>query len=523
VSAPGPGRTTRVLLADDSDGLRLLVRSWLSTVDDLEVVAEAANGAEAVALTDAHRPDVVVLDIAMPVMDGLEALTELHRRHPSLPVVMLSGFAERDVAEQAARRGAVAFLEKSGDLDPLVAAVRRAAAGALPTVLPPAVPAPRPVPAAEHVPEPVPAGPSWLARHWPDVAAVLLLVLLGLSRFLADDSTPTPLSFLVVVPVLVLAVRHGVRGGLLAAAGAGTAFSAWAASVGSYGLQDHLVRWLVLGAGAAVAGTACDRLRAASRAERRVAEAVVDSNRMLAQANEALARANDELERSNADLRQFGYVVSHDLAEPLRTVRAFAELLEQRCGDRLDDEGRQYLAFVTDAAGRLQALVRDLRDYTRTGSADLVLAPVALDDVLDDVRTGLRAALEQRGARLVAGPLPVVHGDRSMLGLVLQNLVVNGITFNRSPAPVVEVAAERVAGAWRLTVSDDGTGVDPADAERVFRLFTRLHTRDEHEGTGLGLAIVKRIVERHRGTVRLDPREGGGTVVTVVLPAEDAA
>ncbi|HWG93757.1 MAG TPA: ATP-binding protein, partial [Mycobacteriales bacterium] len=368
-----------------------------------------------------------------------------------------------------------------------------------------------------------PPGPSLLARTWPDVLAVGMLVALAVSRFLVDDPAPTPLSFLVVVPVLLLAVRHGLRGGLLAAAGVAAAFSAWAVSVGTYGPADHAVRWLVLGAAAAVAGTACDRLRQASLAERRVARAVVDSNRMLAEANEALARANEELERSNADLRQFGYVVSHDLAEPLRTVRAFAELLQQRCGDRLDDEGRQYLAFVSDGAGRLQALVRDLRDYTRTGSAELVLAPVALDDVLDDVRSGLAAALAQRGARLVAGPLPVVRGDRSMLGLVLQNLVVNGITFNRSAAPVVEVAAERDGRTWRLTVSDDGIGVDPADADRVFGLFARLHTRDEHEGTGLGLAIVKRIVERHRGTVGLAPREGGGTVVTVVLPAEEDA
>jgi two-component system, chemotaxis family, sensor kinase Cph1 len=178
---------------------------------------------------------------------------------------------------------------------------------------------------------------------------------------------------------------------------------------------------------------------------------------------------------------------------------------------------------VADGAGRLQALVRDLRDYTRTGSADLVLAPVALDDVLDDVRTLLRTALASRGAELRAGPLPVVRGDRTMLGLVLQNLVVNGITFNRSRTPVVEVAAHRDGAHWRITVADDGVGVDPADAERAFRLFTRLQAREEHDGTGLGLAIVKRIVERHRGTVRLDPREGGGTVVTVRLPAPDGA
>ena len=121
---------TRVLLADDSDGLRLVLRSVLAAADDLEVVAEARDGQEAVDLVETACPDVVVLDVAMPVVDGLQALSELRRRYPSLPVVMVSGFAEQDVALQAAARGAHALVDKTGDLDRLVEAVRSAAAGA---------------------------------------------------------------------------------------------------------------------------------------------------------------------------------------------------------------------------------------------------------------------------------------------------------------------------------------------------------------------------------------------------------
>lgn len=533
-----PTRVTRILLADDSDGLRLLVRSWLSTVDDLEVVAEASNGAEAVALTDAHRPDVVVLDVAMPVMDGLEALTELHRRFPSLPVVMLSGFAERDVADQAARRGAYAFVEKTGDLDPLVDVVRRAASGPLAVPVPrSAVPSPdrRAQPArAALVPEPSAEPPpegaepterdaaAWRARAraWLPTALALASFPLLLALRLQVEDTRAPVLLFLAVPVLVIGVRHGRTAGLVAGLGASGLYTAWASSVPDvhFGDLDHVARYAVFLTVGTVAGAASDRLRRASARQQQISDAVVASNRRLAEANERLSVLNAELKSSNADLRQFGYVASHDLAEPLRTMSSFAGLLERRCSDALDDDGRQYVRFINDGATRMQALISDLRDYTRTSSAEMVLLPVDLEDVARDVRAVLRGTLERRGAQLRTGPLPVVAGDRSMLGLVLQNLVANAVKFNASDQPVVEVSAELRGGAWHIDVADNGIGIDPAGAQRAFGLFTRLQPREAYDGTGLGLAIAKRIVERHRGTIGIAPREGGGTVVTMTLP-----
>jgi signal transduction histidine kinase/DNA-binding NarL/FixJ family response regulator len=543
VTGPVPvgTRATRVLLADDSDGLRLLVRSWLLTVEDLEVVAEASNGAEAVALTEAHRPDVVVLDVAMPVMDGLVALTELHRRFPTLPVVMLSGFAERDVAEQAARRGAYAFVEKSGDLDPLVEVVRRAASG------PATVPQPRE--GADAAPERAPrstAPPAGDALPALDeaaerddaadpargprtgrlvtAAAVLSFPALLLLRLQVEDPR-SPVLLLMTAPVLVLAIRHGLRGGLLGALAASAVFTAWAATVPdvAFGHLDHVARYVVFLLSGVVAGISRDRLARASQRERLAREAVVASNRRLAEANARLLRVNAELEASNDDLRQFGYVVSHDLAEPLRAMGSFADLLQRRYGPALDDTGRQYTRFIAEGAVRMQALIADLRDYTRAGQAELVGRPVDLADVLRDVRGALRASLEEHAAVIRQQSLPVVQGDRSMLAIVLQNLLANALTFNDSPVPVVEVRAEPAdaAGtAWRIEVRDNGIGIDPAATERVFGLFTRLHPREDYPGTGLGLAIAKRIVERHRGTIEIGPREdGGGTVARFTLPS----
>lgn len=256
---PSAGRRLRVLLADDSEGLRLLVRSWLSGEDDLEVVAEATDGAQAVALADAHRPDVVVLDVAMPVMDGLEALTELQRRFPGLPVVMHSGFAEGQVARQALARGARAFVEKSGDLDPLLTAIRAASAPA-PSDVPevpdvPELPAPRdpapvvvasppPDPQPDPRPEPQPDRPTTpapvaTARSLVVVAACLLALagLAGVGAALGARATPALV--LLVAPVAVLALRHGRWGGAAAAVAATAAAASWAVAepdVGAVGV-----------------------------------------------------------------------------------------------------------------------------------------------------------------------------------------------------------------------------------------------------------------------------------------------
>lgn len=525
MSAPGAGvrvvRTTRVLLADDSEGLRLLVRSWLSSTDDLEVVAEASNGAEAVALADAHRPDVVVLDVAMPVMDGLEALTEIHRRYPTLPVVMLSGFAEADVAAQASARGAVAFVEKSGDLDLLVQAVRRAARG--PALLPSPRPAAdlRPAEPADGTPPPPAPTPGPQGRAAAFVLLGLGAAVTALAVGLAvTDAARAPALALLVLPVLLVAVRRGVLAGLLAGgAGAVVALVAAAAADDPVPRVTTAVVALLPLAAAAVAGTAVERQRTPLRHQQALGEAVATSNRDLAAANEQLSDLNRRLAASNDDLRQFGYVVGHDLAEPLRTMRSFAGLLEERYGDALDDTGRTYARFVAEGAARLQTLVGDLRDYTRTGQADLQRGPVRLDDVLDDAVAGLGRTLEEQQAEVRRGPLDVVVGDRPMLGLVLQNVVANAVKFSGGDRPVVEVSARRRADRVELQVLDNGIGIDPDDAERVFGLFTRLHTREQYAGTGLGLAISRRIVERHDGSITIAPRSGGGSVVTIDLPA----
>ncbi len=232
-----------------------------------------------------------------------------------------------------------------------------------------------------------------------------------------------------------------------------------------------------------------------------------------------------ELRRSNAELEQFAYVASHDLQEPLRKVASFCQLLEKRYSDKLDDRGRQYIDFAVDGAKRLQILINDLLTFSRVGRASDVRGPMPLGRALDAAIAALGAAIEDADA-VIEPPehLPEVLGDPTLLAMVWQNLIANAIKF-RAPdrSPVVRIsAAQQPTGMWQFCVSDNGIGIAPEFAEKVFVIFQRLHGRDAYPGTGIGLALCKRIVEHHGGTISLDPSYSGGTRICFTLPGSDA-
>ncbi|MFN8051011.1 MAG: ATP-binding protein [Acidimicrobiales bacterium] len=234
-----------------------------------------------------------------------------------------------------------------------------------------------------------------------------------------------------------------------------------------------------------------------------------------------LDRRSQSLERSNRDLEQFAYVASHDLQEPLRKVASFCQLLEQRYGDELDDKGRLYISYAADGAKRMQALISDLLDFSRVGRSTAGFVPCDLGQVVAEVVDGYSGPIEATGATVIAGDLPTVAGDRSLLTALFGNLVANALKY-RSPdvAPVVRIAAEQRGDMWEFSVTDNGIGIEENFRERVFVIFQRLHGRDAYEGTGIGLALCKKIVEFHGGEIWVD--EGppdGGTVVRWTLPA----
>jgi len=223
-----------------------------------------------------------------------------------------------------------------------------------------------------------------------------------------------------------------------------------------------------------------------------------------------------ELAASNERLEQFAYAASHDLQEPLRMVSSYLSLIEDRYADALDEDGREFLAYAVDGADRMQEMIDALLEYSRV-DRDTEFERVDLDEVFADVCRDFERKIEETDATVVAESLPVVAGDEDQLRQVFGNLVSNAIEYSDG-APTVRVSAERDDDAWVVAVSDDGIGIDPEHADRIFEVFQRLHTHDEHSGTGVGLALVQRIVERHGGDVWVESTPGEGATFYFSIP-----
>jgi signal transduction histidine kinase len=233
-----------------------------------------------------------------------------------------------------------------------------------------------------------------------------------------------------------------------------------------------------------------------------------------------------ELSRSNAELEQFAYIASHDLQEPLRKVASFCQLLQQRYGDKLDDRARQYIDFAVDGAKRMQILINDLLAFSRVGRMSDVHVLVPLGQALDGAIAALAAKIEECGATIERPEqLPEVLGDPTLLTMLWQNLLGNALKFQvAGRAPVVRITVSaRPDGPWSLCVEDNGIGIAPEFAEKIFVIFQRLHGRDSYPGTGIGLAICKRIVEYHGGEIALDTSYAEGARFCFTLPRTEPA
>jgi signal transduction histidine kinase len=227
-----------------------------------------------------------------------------------------------------------------------------------------------------------------------------------------------------------------------------------------------------------------------------------------------------ELLRSNAELEQFAYVASHDLQEPLRKVASFNQLLADRYRDSLDDRAKQYIDFSVDGAKRMQALINDLLAFSRVGRLRGESQFVPASELVETAKANLAESIAESGASVTHGPLPTVFGDPVLLATALQNLVGNAIKFRRpGVTPKVRITAADEGDEWVFTCEDNGIGVEPEYADRIFTIFQRLHSRDAYPGTGIGLAMVRKIIEYHGGRVWLDTVSAGpGSKFRFTLP-----
>ena len=236
------------------------------------------------------------------------------------------------------------------------------------------------------------------------------------------------------------------------------------------------------------------------------------------EANAVLQAHATELQRSNAELEQFAYVASHDLQEPLRKVASFSQLLQRRYAGKLDARADQYIEFAVDGAKRMQALINDLLAYSRVGRSDREPALVSSDAALTQARANLAEQIEETGATIETGHLPLVLAELPLLIAVFQNLLSNALKFSGGKPPRVVITVRRDEPFWLFSFSDNGIGIDPEYAERIFVIFQRLHERTAYTGTGIGLAMTRKIIEDFGGRIWLDTTVTEGTRFFFTLP-----
>ena len=225
-----------------------------------------------------------------------------------------------------------------------------------------------------------------------------------------------------------------------------------------------------------------------------------------------------ELESTNSEISQFNSLIAHDLQVPLRMVRSYSQLLEKRLAGKLEPGAAEFLDYVMKGGGLMQKMLDDLMHYLREGANPEILQEVGMDKVLEQVLCLLKGPIEDSGAEIARGPLPVVKADSAQMTHLLQNLIGNAIKFRGAYAPRISVSCAEAGEEYVFTVGDNGIGIAPQFLERVFKIFQRLHTREEYPGTGVGLALCKKIAENHGGRIWAESGPGKGTAFHFSIP-----
>jgi two-component system CheB/CheR fusion protein len=238
---------------------------------------------------------------------------------------------------------------------------------------------------------------------------------------------------------------------------------------------------------------------------------VVETNKML-------QLRVEELDNSNTELEKFVYITSHDLQEPLRMITNFLQLFEKKYQGMVDDTGKKYIQYAVGGATRMKDLIRDLLQYSHAVSGSLELTEVDMNKVMQEIVVLFDAEMKQKNIPIVFAGLPIIKAVHISMMQLMQNLIGNALKYHGKSDPIIIVSAEETNTVWIFSVKDNGIGIDPIYAEKIFMPFQRLHLREHYEGTGIGLSICKKIIDRLKGKIWVESTLGGGACFKFSIP-----
>ncbi len=231
---------------------------------------------------------------------------------------------------------------------------------------------------------------------------------------------------------------------------------------------------------------------------------------------------NRELTSMNEDLRQFAYIASHDLKEPLRMISSYAQILLRLYGDKFDENAKSYFGYMTEGVTRMNGLLEDLLKYATVGRNEEEVEKIEMDYVVEICRVNLKVLIQESGAQINYGELPSVFATRTTLIQLMQNLISNGIKFRKEgTAPIIDISCKKSDTTYTFTVRDNGIGMEEEHLERIFVIFQRLHSRTTYEGSGIGLAICQKIVQRWGGKIWVTSEKDKGSSFHFTVPIKE--
>lgn len=238
----------------------------------------------------------------------------------------------------------------------------------------------------------------------------------------------------------------------------------------------------------------------------------------LLESNELLKQRSEQLLESNQELERFAYIASHDLKTPLNNIISFSNLLEKELGDFNNDNAHKYFSFIKSGSLKMNSLVKDVLEYSKTSSKDIEIEDIDLNLLINSINQSISEYIARKNAKVVIRKqLPIIRANRTKMYLLFKNLIENGIKYNESPTPLVEIEYNHGKDHVDIKVQDNGIGIAKKFHQNIFEMFSRLHRDNEYEGTGLGLALCKKIVDHLAGKISIQSQLEKGTQLIITL------